>query len=170
MYTLININRSRTFELAKFYLFVAIVLIATSIPKYLLAQSSTSFSMTSVVIETRTDAQRLTMELAEDAGQHAQGLMGRQSLASDSGMLFVYARPRQVSMWMKDTLIPLDMLFVRLDGIIESIVERTTPLSLTTIRSEKTVRAVIELNAGTAKRLGIEVGNRVIHDAFNIAK
>ena len=171
MDTLISINRSRTFGLAKFCLFVAITLIATVIPKYLLAQQSpSSFSMTSVVIETRTDAQRLTMELAEDAGQHALGLMGRQSLASDSGMIFVYARPRRVSMWMKDTLIPLDMLFVRLDGIIESIVERTTPLSLTTIRSEKMVRAVIELNAGTAKRLGIEVGNRVIHDAFNIAK
>ena len=170
MDTLISINRSRTFGLAKFCVFVAVVLIATVIPKYLLAQSPTSFSMTSVVIETRTDAQQLTMELAEDAGQHAQGLMDRQSLASDSGMLFVYARPRRVSMWMKDTLIPLDMLFVRLDGIIESIVERTTPLSLTTIRSEKMVRAVIELNAGTAKRLGIEVGNRVIHDAFNIAK
>ena len=95
--------------------------------------------------------------------------MGRQSLAADSGMLFVYARPSRVSMWMKDTLIPLDMLFVRSDGIIESIVERTTPLSLATIRSEKTVRAVIELNAGTAKRLGIETGNRVIHDAFKIA-
>ena len=170
MDTFISINRSRTFGLAKIGVFVAVVVIVIAIPKYLLAQSPTSFSMTSVVIQTRTDAQRLTMELAEDAGQHAQGLMGRQSLASDSGMLFVYARPRRVSMWMKDTLIPLDMLFVRLDGIIDSIVERTTPLSLTTIRSEKMVRAVIELNAGTAKRLGIEVGNRVIHDAFNIAK
>jgi len=73
-------------------------------------------------------------------------------------------------MWMKDTVIPLDMLFVRSDGIIESIAERTTPLSLTTIRSEQAVQAVIELNAGTATRLGIEAGNRVIHNAFKIAE
>ena len=171
MKTLARISRRRTLGVAMLFLAVAVVFFVMGVPeqKSLLAQSPTSFSKTSVVIETRTGAQRFTMELAEAPGQHARGLMGRQSLAADSGMLFVYARPRRVSMWMKDTLIPLDMLFVRSDGIIESIVERTTPLSLATIRSKKTVRAVIELNAGTAKRLGIEAGNRVIHDAFKIA-
>ena len=171
MKTLARISRRRTLGVAMLFLTVAVVFFVTGVPepKSVLAQSPTSFSKTSVVIETQTGVQRFTMELADAPGQHARGLIGRQSLAADAGMLFVYARPRQVSMWMKDTLIPLDMLFVRSDGIITRIVERTTPLSLATIRSEQTVRAVIELNAGSAKRLGIEVGNRVIHDAFKIA-
>jgi uncharacterized membrane protein (UPF0127 family) len=135
----------------------------------ILAQSAISFLRTPVVIETRTGRHRFTMELAEAPGQHAGGLMGRQSLAADSGMLFVYTRPHRVAMWMKDTLLPLDMLFVRPDGVIDSIVERTTPLSLATIRSAQPVRAVVEVNAGTVKRLGIKTGDRVIHDAFNLS-
>ena len=170
MKTLAGMSKQRTLGAAKLCLAVVVVFIAAVVPRYLLAQSPILFSKTSVVIETGTGVQRFTMELAEGPGQHARGLMGRQSLAADSGMLFVYAPPRRVSMWMKDTLIPLDMLFVRPDGIIGSIVERTTPLSLTTIRSDQRVRAVIELNAGTAKRLGIEAGNRVIHDVFKSAE
>jgi uncharacterized protein len=166
MKTLARISRRQALGVAKFCLAVVVVFIVAVVPRYLLAQSPILFSKTSVVIETGTGVQQFTMELAKEPGQHAQGLMGRQSLAADSGMLFVYAPPRRVSMWMKDTLIPLDMLFVRPDGIIESIVERTTPLSLTTIRSDQPVRAVIELNAGTAKRLRIEAGNRVTHDVF----
>jgi len=170
MKTLANMSKQQTLGAAKLCLAVVAVFIGTVVPRYILAQSPIFFSKTSVVIVTGTGVQQFSMELAEEPRQHAQGLMGRQSLAADSGMLFVYARPRRVSMWMKDTVIPLDMLFVRSDGIIESIAERTTPLSLTTIRSEQAVRAVIELNAGTATRLGIEAGNRVIHDAFKIAE
>ena len=171
MNVLARITRRRALGVAVLFVTFAVVFFVVGIAeqKPLSAQSPTTFSKTSVVIETRTGVQRFKLELAEAPGQHARGLMG-QSLAADSGMLFVYAPPRHVSMWMKDTLIPLDMLFVRSDGIIESIVERTTPLSLSTIRSEKTVRAVIELHAGTAKRLGIEAGNRVIHDAFKITE
>ena len=72
-------------------------------------------------------------------------------------------------MWMKNTLIPLDMLFIESDGRIAKIVERTVPLSLASIASERPVRAVLELNAGTAARLGIQPGDRVLHPAFDEA-
>jgi uncharacterized membrane protein (UPF0127 family) len=89
--------------------------------------------------------------------------MYRRSLAPDAGMLFVYPSARQVAFWMKNTLIPLDMLFIGDDGRIRRIVERTVPLSETPIASLDEVRAVLELNGGTAERLGIKAGNKV-HD------
>ncbi len=69
-------------------------------------------------------------------------------------------------MWMKNTVIPLDMLFIAEDGVIVKIVERTVPLSLTTIYSDARVRAVLEINGGMANRLGIRPGDRVVHPAF----
>src|SRR3546814_14529348 len=81
-------------------------------------------------------------------------------------MLFVYSQPRRVSMWMKNTLIPLDMLFIAPDGRIESIVKRAVPHSLATISSRGKVRAVLELNGGTVDRLGIRPGDRVVHPIF----
>src|SRR3546814_13522615 len=86
--------------------------------------------------------------------------MYRDHLAADAGMLFVYSQPRRVSMWMKNTLIPLDMLFIAPDGRIESIVKRAVPHSLATISSRGKVRAVLELNGGTVDRLGIRPGDR----------
>jgi len=82
-------------------------------------------------------------------------------------MLFIY-RPRQrVSMWMKNTVIPLDMLFIAEDGRIVKIVERTIPLSLTTISSDRPVRAVLELKGGTVSRLGISTGDRARYEVFD---
>ena len=69
-------------------------------------------------------------------------------------------------MWMKNTLIPLDMLFIAEDGVVVKVVERTVPLSLTSISSDRAVRGVLELNGGTADRLGIRPGDQVIHPAF----
>ena len=107
--------------------------------------------------------------LAEDEAQRARGLMFVRSLGQDEGMLFVYPAERPLSMWMKNTFIPLDMLFVRADGRIEHVVENTTPQSLATIESKKPALAVIELNAGTAERLKIRPGARVMHAAFKQA-
>ena len=84
-------------------------------------------------------------------------------------MLFIYPRSHRVAMWMKDTLLPLDMLFVRSDGVIDSVVERTTPMSLAPIRSKGDVQGVVEVNAGTVKRLQIKAGDRVIHEVFGNA-
>jgi uncharacterized membrane protein (UPF0127 family) len=103
-----------------------------------------------------------TVELALTPQQQQQGLMFRREMAPDAGMLFDFGRrPRRASMWMKNTYIPLDMLFIEADGTIESIAERTTPHSLETISSRGQVRYVLELNGGTVARLGIAPGDRM---------
>lgn len=126
-----------------------------------------TFDKDEIVIETRAGIQhKFTIEMANSPKQQAQGLMYRRDMAPDAGMLFVYRPVRVVSMWMRNTVIPLDMLFIGEDGRIEKIVERTVPMSLRTISSDRPVRAVLELNSGTAARLGFEPGDRVLHKAF----
>jgi hypothetical protein len=95
-----------------------------------------------------------------------QGLMFRQELAPDSGMLFDFKQPTLATMWMRNTLIPLDMLFVDTTGRIVNIHERAVPQSDAIISAAAPVRAVIELNGGTAARLGIKAGDRVIFPIF----
>ena len=130
-------------------------------------QGLASFSRGSLVLHQADGTERaFDVELAVSPQQQAQGLMYRQSLAADAGMLFIYRPARPVSMWMKNTLIPLDMLFIAEDGEIVKTVERTVPLSLTTISSDDRVRAVLEINGGMVNRLGIRPGDRVVHPAF----
>lgn len=125
------------------------------------------FERDELVIETAGGARHgFRIELALSPDQQQQGLMFRRELAADAGMLFIY-RPRQmVSMWMRNTMIPLDMLFIAEDGVIVKVVERTVPLSLATISSDRPVRAVLEVNGGTAARLRLAPGDRVLHRAF----
>jgi uncharacterized membrane protein (UPF0127 family) len=92
--------------------------------------------------------------------------MFRPAMAPDSGMLFEYPAPTVATMWMRNTLIPLDMLFVDAQGRIINIHERAVPLSLDVISAAAPVRAVIELNGGTASRLGIAPGDLVRHPFF----
>jgi uncharacterized membrane protein (UPF0127 family) len=84
-----------------------------------------------------------------------------KSLPEDAGMLFLFPRPEPVSMWMKNTLIPLDMLFVAADGVITNVAADTVPMSLKTVSSTKDVVAVVELKGGTAAKLRIAAGSRV---------
>ncbi len=110
------------------------------------------------------------VELAVTPNQRSQGLMFRYEMAPEAGMLFDFGpTERRQSMWMKNTYIPLDMLFIKADGRIESIAERTVPRSLEVISSRGRVRAVLELNGGTASRLGIRPGDRVEHPIFRSA-
>lgn len=111
-----------------------------------------------------------TVEIAKTPKQQSQGLMYRRKMAADAGMLFVYERPQSVSYWMKNTFIPLDMIFIGKDGRIESIRQRTVPQSLTPVRSRGKVLAVLELNGGTVSRLGIKPGDAVRHQMFGNAK
>lgn len=106
------------------------------------------------------------VEVARTAEERAIGLMYRRHLDGDAGMLFDFQRDGPVSMWMKNTLIPLDMLFIAGDGRIVHIAQRTVPHSLEPISPGRPVRAVLELNGGTASRLGIAVGDRVVHSIF----
>jgi len=106
------------------------------------------------------------VEIARTPQEQARGLMHRESLAPDAGMLFVHSSESQQSMWMKNTLIPLDMLFIRRDGRISRIHQRAVPGSLESISSRGRVLAILELRGGTVARLGIKVGDRVEHAAF----
>ena len=128
-----------------------------------------AFERDRLAIETAGGAQRFAVELAVTSDQRQQGLMYRQRLPADAGMLFLYPAARPVSMWMKNTLIPLDMLFIGNDGRILHIAERAIPRSTATISSMRPVRAVLELNGGTAARLMIQVGDRVLYRSFGTA-
>jgi uncharacterized membrane protein (UPF0127 family) len=132
------------------------------------AQGAASFERSGLIIETATGQQhRFDVELAVTPAQQAQGLMYRQRMAPDAGMLFLYDRPQDVAMWMKNTLIPLDMIFIDARGGIVGIEERTVPFSTQTIASPGPASAVLELNAGTTERLGIRIGDRLVHPAFH---
>ncbi len=117
-------------------------------------------------IETASGRHRFVVELANTPDQRDRGLMFRRSLTADAGMLFDYGRQRRLTMWMKNTLISLDMVFIARGGRIVKIAAGTVPLSSETIPSGGPVRGVLEVNGGTASRLGIEVGDRVIHPIF----
>jgi uncharacterized membrane protein (UPF0127 family) len=127
------------------------------------------FPTAPLTIVTAGGPRTFTVELATTPAQMEQGLMFRQSLAPDAGMLFDYQAPSMAMMWMKNTLIPLDMLFVDTQGRIVNIHERAVPGSLATIAAAAPARAVIELNGGTAARLGIRPGDRVMFPIFDRA-
>lgn len=110
--------------------------------------------------------QTFRVEVARNDADRAQGLMFRRSMPADQGMLFDFGRVEPVSMWMQNTYLPLDMLFIRADGTIARIAANTEPLSTRTIPSGEPVLSVLELNAGTAARLGIKPGDRVEHPIF----
>ena len=120
-----------------------------------------------LMIVTTSGEHRFVIEMAATPEERSQGLMFRREMAADAGMLFDYLTEQPVSFWMKNTYIPLDMVFIRADGIIASIAQRTVPESLTPVPSRVAVRAVLEVNAGTVDRLDIETGDRVVHSIFD---
>jgi uncharacterized protein len=102
-----------------------------------------------------------TAELAITPTEQATGLMFRKSLSDDAGMIFLFPEGQIASFWMKNTLIPLDMVFIRRDGSIESIAENTVPYSETPVSSKGVVTAVLELRGGLTRDLGIKPGDKV---------
>jgi uncharacterized protein len=113
-----------------------------------------------------TGVHRFTVEIAITDEQRARGLMFRRELPEGRGMLFDFYREQPITMWMQNTYIPLDMIFIRGDGRVLSIAENTEPLSTRVIGSGGPARAVLEVIAGTAKKLGIRPGDRVSHSIF----
>ena len=124
------------------------------------------FAVSQLTIVSASGGHRFTVEIAETPAQMEQGLMFRRVLPADQGMLFDYQRPTMATMWMRNTLIPLDMLFVDARGRIVNIHQRAVPQSDDIIASAAPVLAVIELNGGTAARLGIKPGDRVLYPIF----
>jgi uncharacterized protein len=102
-------------------------------------------------------------EVMKTPEQRSKGLMFRQFMPEDRGMLFDFDREEPVAMWMRNTYIPLDMLFIRANGVIHRIHERAQPLDETTIPAGAPVRYVLEINGGVATKLGLKAGDRVKH-------
>jgi uncharacterized membrane protein (UPF0127 family) len=117
-------------------------------------------------IATAAGVLTFSIELAETMEQRQQGLMFRRELPAGTGMLFDFKADQEVGMWMMNTYIPLDMLFIKADGRIHRIAENTEPHSTRTIPSMGPVRAVLELPGGTARKLGIKAGDVVGHPVF----
>jgi len=117
-------------------------------------------------IVSRTGVHTFTVELAVTDEERQQGLMFRRELPEGRGMLFDFKQDQNVTMWMKNTFIPLDMIFIRADGRIHRIAENTEPESTRIIPAGAPVRAVLEVIGGTAKKLGIRAGDRVANPLF----
>ncbi len=123
--------------------------------------------LSTLEIVTKNGVHVFSIELAVNDADRQKGLMFRKELPEGQGMLFDFKQDQDVSMWMRNTYIPLDMLFINADGSIRRIAENTTPLSERTIPSGGPVRGVLEVIGGTAKKLGIAPGDRVAHPMFS---
>jgi uncharacterized protein len=119
-----------------------------------------------LTLVTATGDVTISVEIALTSEQKAKGLMFRKSLDDRAGMLFPYGQPQEITMWMKNTYIPLDMVFIRGDGTIHRIEAMTEPFSEATVASQGAVAAVLELNGGAAARLGVKAGDKVGHATF----
>jgi uncharacterized protein len=117
-------------------------------------------------IASKSGVHLFAVEIASTPAEQANGLMFRRELPEGQGMLFDFHQEQPTSFWMKNTYIPLDMIFIRGDGRILRIAENTVPLSEALIPSGGPVRAVLEVTGGTAKKLGIASGDRVAHPIF----
>jgi uncharacterized membrane protein (UPF0127 family) len=114
-----------------------------------------------LLVETGSSQYRFDVEIADDPAERAEGLMYRETLADNAGMLFLYPKPQPVQFWMKNTPLSLDIAFVRGDGTIARIAESTTPMSEELIPSGEPVVAVLEVKAGIMRQLGIVAGDRL---------
>lgn len=119
-----------------------------------------------LVLNTDTGPHSFNIEIAKTPSEKILGLMYRRSLPADAGMLFLYDRPQPVTFWMRNTYIPLDMVFIGADGRVQRIESHTEPFSLAVIPSDGEVEAVLELNAGTADAIGLKVGDKVDYQAL----
>lgn len=122
--------------------------------------ASSGLEQVPLTIATVRGERRFTVEVARTSAQQAQGMMFRRSMPTNHGMIFPFSTPRIASFWMKDTYLPLDLIFIRADGTIESIGDGV-PLNEIPVGSNEEVTSVLELNGGTADRLGIRPGDQV---------
>ncbi|MFH1804608.1 MAG: DUF192 domain-containing protein [Pseudomonadota bacterium] len=141
---------------AVFQVFLAVCFISAAVIAGLNAKAN-GFERSRLLV----DGQVFNVELARSPDERARGLMFRTEMADDAGMLFDFGRAQEISMWMKNTFIPLDMIFIDHSGAIVGIEKRTIPKSEAIIASPKPVRFVLELNGGMADRMGFDVGTRV---------
>jgi uncharacterized membrane protein (UPF0127 family) len=120
----------------------------------------------SLTVETASGARRFEVEIADDEPERNRGLMFRREMARDHGMLFDFNPPERVNFWMRNTHLPLDIIFIGADGRIINIAENTTPYSDAQIPAHGLTRGVLEINAGLSRELGIAPGDHVRHRIF----
>jgi len=125
-----------------------------------------AFEKSKLVVETESGAHPFDVEMAVTPAERGRGLMFRQEMADDAGMLFDFGVDAEASMWMQNTFISLDMVFIEADGTVHRIARNTTPFSTDIVSSKGPVRAVLELNAGMARKLGLKRGDTVRHEMF----
>ena len=140
-------------------------LAAAALAGCLLASAARAETLEALTIETAGGPRAFQVEVMRTDEQRARGLMFRRHMPEDRGMLFDFKTEQPVSMWMKNTYLPLDMLFIAKDGQVKSIAENAEPMSERIIPGG-TVLGVLEINAGVAAKLGIKAGDRVRHPMF----
>ena len=151
-------------SLAPVGVLLAMIVLATTAAA---AETPPALPEAPLIIEASGGRFEFQIELAKTPAERARGLMFRESLADDHGMLFDFGRPQPVTMWMRNTLIPLDILFIRSDGLISRIARDAQPLSDRIVESGGPVRAVLELRGGITAERDIEPGDRIIHPLFD---
>ena len=119
-----------------------------------------------LVVETKSGRHELRVEVAETEQQKAVGLMFRTDVPVGTGMLFPYGKPQEISMWMRNTYVSLDMIFIRADGTVHRVAENTVPMSEDVVASRGQVTAVLEVMAGEARRMGITSGSKIRFRTF----
>ncbi len=129
--------------------------------------SSRAADRSVVEIASKSGVHSFSVEVVDDDAGRAKGLMFRRSLPEGTGMLFDFKTEQDVAFWMQNTYVPLDMIFIRADGRILRIAENTEPMSTRQIPSGGKVLAVLEVIAGTTRKLGIVAGDRVAHPIFS---
>ena len=119
------------------------------------------FKRSSLKIETKSGPVKLDVEIADTDPKRAQGLMFRRSLDDGKGMIFLFEREEEITMWMKDTYIPLDMVFIGTDWRVTRVAAQAEPLSTDIISSGPPAARVLEIGAGQAEKLGVKPGDLV---------
>ena len=144
--------------LGRYRVFVTLLLVTQFLATAVVAEDRSSLD-----IVTESGTHRYYVELATTPQQRSVGLMHRESMDQDAGMLFRFDWPQQASMWMRNTLIPLDMVFIRADGIVADLHRNAVPHSEEIIQSSEPVLYVLELNAGVADKIALKPGSRILH-------
>lgn len=128
-------------------------------------QSAAGLNQTILCVTSGSKTRAFTVEIARSSMEQAKGMMFRTELADDAGMIFPFVEPRVASFWMKNTVIPLDIIFIRSNGTVESIAENAVPYSTAPVQAGETVAAVLELRGGLTAELGIAAGDKVVWTA-----
>jgi len=121
-----------------------------------------NFDRSNLIIKTENEEYYFNVEVASTYEQRSQGLMHRKLLKQNDGMIFIYPKPQIVKMWMKNTYIPLDMIFIKENGEIDTIIKMTKPLQIKPLGPETLIKAVLEINGGLTTYLKINKGDIVI--------